>query len=99
MWRFARTGSLREPGPEKQLENFTAAMDEFDEYDGQCIEIVKLAREYARLNSAYVQTYRSDAAHETRKPFLDELHRAEDPLCTAVETLETWRKQHGWEEK
>lgn len=99
LYRFYHKGTIAEPSPEQQIENLRASMDEFEQYDSLCRAVLAAAREFAKQTKAFSEAHVSGANREGKRQLLSSVGAAEDRLCSAVEALEAWKKQHGWNEK
>lgn len=99
--RFARNGSLAEPTPEQQLAHFEKCFDEAEQHDRLQTDVSECARAFVAGKATLLQAY-SDG-HDPAGPYCHDLQGQiadiEKMLDGAVEAINTWLKEHGWEVK
>ena len=88
------------PTPTEQMANVYAAFDETEEWYKMGDAVVRQAREFVKRKNALSHAYKdghritSDVCQKLRA----EMNKAEDDLDCAIEALEKWMTEHGWEE-
>jgi hypothetical protein len=87
------------PTPTEQMANIYAAFEETEEYYEMAGEVVRLAREWLISKKSLSAGYRDGhgVLSEVSQRRRANMHKTEDALDAAIESLEAWLKQRGFD--